>query len=196
VLAKFNLVSGYILSVGTLEPRKNLPHLFEAFKILKDRYRISHKLVVAGPSGWKDRDIFQTVQRLNLADSIVFTGYVSHETLNHLYNHASLLVYPSLYEGFGLPPLEAMASGCPVAVSKNSSLPEVVGEAGVYFDPLEVEEIAQSIFRILDSDELRSKLIEMGLTRSLQFSWTKTASASHQAYRDAVEIKRSTVRAL
>ena len=188
-LAKLGLDPGYILNVGALEPRKNLPRLFEAYRILKDRYRISQKLIIAGPRGWKDQDVFQTVQRLNLSDSVVFMGYVSKEVLNLLYNHASLLVYPSLYEGFGLPPLEAMAAGCPVAVSKTSSLPEVVGEAGVYFDPLEVEEMAQAIHQVLNSFELREKLIELGMVRSLQYSWSKTASATQQAYRDALEIK-------
>jgi glycosyltransferase involved in cell wall biosynthesis len=191
-LSKLGLSPGYILNVGALEPRKNLPRLFEAYRILKDRYRITHKLVIVGPRGWKDQDVFDSVQRLDLADSVVFMGYVPNETLNLLYNHAELLVYPSLYEGFGLPPLEAMSAGCPVAVSKTSSLPEVVGDAGVYFDPLEVEEMAHAIFRILDSHEFRKELIELGTARSLQFSWSKTAAETHQAYREAVEIKRRT----
>jgi glycosyltransferase involved in cell wall biosynthesis len=191
-LSKLSLSPGYILNVGALEPRKNLPRLFEAYRILKDRHRITNKLVIVGPRGWKDQDVFQTVQRLSLSDSTVFTGYVSNEILNILYNHASLLVYPSLYEGFGLPPLEAMAAGCPVAVSKTSSLPEVVGDAGVYFDPLDVDEMAHAIFRILDSHELREKLIELGTARSLQYSWSKTAAATHRVYREAVEIKRRT----
>jgi glycosyltransferase involved in cell wall biosynthesis len=193
-LSKLGLSPGYILNVGALEPRKNLPRLFEAYRILKDRYRITHKLVIVGPRGWKDLNVFDSVHRLDLADSVVFMGYVSNEVLNLLYNHAELLVYPSLYEGFGLPPLEAMAAGCPVAVSKTSSLPEVVGDAGVYFDPLDVEEMAHAIFGILDSHELRAKLIELGMARSLQFSWSKTATETHQAYREAVEIKRRTAR--
>jgi glycosyltransferase involved in cell wall biosynthesis len=188
-LTELGLEPGYILNVGALEPRKNLPRLFQAYRILKDRYRISHKLVIAGPRGWKDEAVFQTVQRLKLSDSVVFMGHVSNEVLNLLYNHASLLVYPSLYEGFGLPPLEAMAAGCPVAVSKASSLPEVVGDAGVYFDPLEVDAIAQAIFRILDSREFCAKLVELGTARSFQYSWSKTAAATHQAYRDAVAIR-------
>jgi glycosyltransferase involved in cell wall biosynthesis len=188
-LASLGLDPGYILNVGALEPRKNLPRLFEAYRILKDRYRIAQKLIVIGPRGWKDQDVFQAVHRLNLSDSVVFMGYVPKEVLNVLYNHASLLVYPSLYEGFGLPPLEAMVAGCPVAVSKTSSLPEVVGEAGVYFDPLEVEEMAQAIHQVLDAREFRAKLVELGMARSLQYSWSKTASATQQAYRDALEIK-------
>lgn len=183
----------YILNVGTLEPRKNLPRLFQALRILKDRHRIPHKLVVAGPRGWHDREIYEGVERLNLTDSVIFAGYVSGEVLNLLYNHAHLLVYPSLYEGFGLPPLEAMAAGCPVAVSRISSLPEVVGDAGLYFDPLEVEEIAGAIYRILDSAELRARLIQSGKNRSLHFSWQETAIATWQVYREASAI-RNTVR--
>lgn len=123
ILAKLGVGCEYLLNVGTLEPRKNLPRLLEAFRLLKDRHRIPHKLVVAGPRGWKDEEVFQSVRRLNLTDAVVLTGFVSDDTLNLLYNHAALLVYPSLYEGFGLPPLEAMAAGCPVAVSRTSSLP-------------------------------------------------------------------------
>jgi len=189
VPAKLGVGCEYVLNVGALEPRKNLPRLFQAFRLLKNRYRIPHKLVVAGPRGWKDEEVFQSVRRMNLSDAVVFTGYVSDDTLNLLYNHAALLVYPSLYEGFGLPPLEAMAAGCPVAVSRTSSLPEVVGQAGVYFDPLEVEEIAQAIYRILDSPEFRANLVELGRARSHEFSWQKTAEATRQVYREACELR-------
>lgn len=193
-LAKLGLDPGYILNVGALEPRKNLPRLFQAFRILKDRHRISSKLVVAGPRGWKDEDVFESVQALNLSDSVVFTGYVSDEVLNLLYNHAALMVYPSLYEGFGLPPLEAMAAGCPVAVSNTSSLAEVVGDAGVFFDPLEVDEMALAIHRVLDSPELSAKLTELGGIRSRQYGWDKTADATRQVYKEASEIKRRALR--
>jgi glycosyltransferase involved in cell wall biosynthesis len=189
VLAKLGVECEYVLNVGTLEPRKNLPRLFEAFRLLKDRHRIPHKLVVAGPRGWKDEEIFQSVRRLNLTDAVVFTGYIPDDTLNLFYSHATLLVYPSLYEGFGLPPLEAMAAGCPVAVSKTSSLPEVVGQAGVYFDPLEVEEIAQAIYRILDSPDFRANLIELGRARSREFSWEKTAAATLRIYKEALAFR-------
>ncbi len=195
-VAKLGLDSEYILNVGALEPRKNLPRLFQAFRSLKDRHRIPHKLVVVGPKGWKYEEVFESVRRLDLSDSVIFMGYVTDETLNLLYNHAALLVYPSLYEGFGLPPLEAMTAGCPVAVSHTSSLPEVVGDAGVYFDPLEVDSIAQAIHRILDSIELRRRLAELGRIRSRQYSWDKTAEATRQVYMEACEIKRQIIRAL
>jgi len=195
MLARFGLDCEYILNVGAIEPRKNLPRLLQAFRILKDRHRISHKLAVAGPRGWKDEEILQSVQQLKLSDSVVFTGYVSDEMLNLLYNHAALLVYPSLYEGFGLPPLEAMAAGCPVAVSNISSLPEVVGDAGVYFDPLAVEDIARAIYQILGSSELRAVLAKSGEIQSRRFSWSKTAEATLRIYREAREIRKLARRA-
>ena len=189
-ISGLGLEKAYILNAGALEPRKNLPRLFEAFKLLKDRHRIPHKLVVAGPRGWKDREIFESVQRLRLAESVILAGYVSRETLRLLYSRAALFVYPSLYEGFGLPPLEAMACGCPVAVSNVSSLPEVVGEAGVYFDPMEVEDIARAIMRILDSSALRAELVESGMIRSGQFSWAKVADSTRAVYREAQQLRR------
>ncbi len=190
-LRGYSLDCGYVLSVGALEPRKNLPRLFEAFRLLKDRYHIPHKLIVAGPGGWKDQDIFQSVHRLNLADAVVFAGYVPREVLGSLYRHAALLVYPSLYEGFGLPPLEAMACGCPVAVSNASSLPEVVGEAGVYFNPLELEDMAQAVYQILGSNELRERLVQMGLMQSEKFSWKLTAQATRGVYAEAFALRQS-----
>ncbi len=188
-LGKYGLECEYILNVGAIEPRKNLPRLFQAFRLLKDRHRIAHKLVVVGPKGWKHEEVFQAVHSLGLTDMVIFTGFVSTETLNSLYNHATLLVYPSLYEGFGLPPLEAMAAGCPVAVSKSSSLPEVVGNAGVYFNPLEVEDIANAIHKVLDTSEFRTQLIESGIAQSRAFSWEKTAEATRQVYREAVDLR-------
>jgi glycosyltransferase involved in cell wall biosynthesis len=184
-----DLDCGYVLSVGTLEPRKNLPRLLEAFRLLKDRHQIPYKLVITGPSGWNDREVFQSARRMNLSDAIEFTGYVPRRVLGALYSHAALLVYPSLYEGFGLPPLEAMASGCPVAVSNTSSLPEVVGEAGTYFNPLEVEDIASAIYRVLNSAELRAKLTQMGRVQSNKFTWSKTAEATRKAYAEAIELR-------
>jgi glycosyltransferase involved in cell wall biosynthesis len=182
----WGIAGEYLLSVGALEPRKNLPRLFQALRILKDRYRIPHKLVVVGPKGWKHEEIALCVTRLNLADSVVFTGYVSDADLNVFYNNAALLVYPSLYEGFGLPPLEAMAAGCPVAVSNTSSLPEVVGDAGVYFDPLQVEDMVQAIRQVLDSPGLRTQLITRGRIRSRQFSWQATAASTRRVYHEAL----------
>ncbi len=188
-LASLGVEGEFLLNVGALEPRKNLPRLFQAFRLLKDRHRIPHKLIVAGPRGWKDEEIFESVRRTGLSDSIVFTGYLPIETLNLLYSHASLLVYPSLYEGFGLPPLEAMSACCPVAVARTSSLPEIVGHAGVYFDPLEVEDMAQAIHGVLSSPALRAKLVELGTVQARQFSWEKTAESTLEVYEEAARLK-------
>ncbi len=190
LLPDLDVDCSYLLTVGALEPRKNLPRLFEAFRLLKDRYHIPHKLVVAGPGGWKNQDVFQSVRRLDLSDAIVFAGYVPREVLGSLYRHAAMLVYPSLYEGFGLPPLEAMASGCPVAVSNTSSLPEVVGEAGIYFDPLNIEEIARAIHQVLSSSELRARLVQSGLAQNAKFSWRKTAESTRRAYKEAHALRQ------
>jgi len=190
VLRAIGLDREYLLAVGSLEPRKNLLRLLQAFRHLKDRCGIPHKLAVVGPRGWMDQAIYGSVQRLRLSDSVVFTGFVDEEVLNLLYNYATVLVYPSLYEGFGLPPLEAMAAGCPVVVSRVSSLPEVVGDAGLYFDPTDVDDIAGTVQRILESPELRSRLADLGRSRSREFSWEKTATATRMVYSEAIEIRR------
>jgi glycosyltransferase involved in cell wall biosynthesis len=156
---------------------------------LKGTARIPHKLAVVGPPGWLNGSVHQTVSDLQLSGDVMFTGFVDDDTLNRLYNNAELLVYPSLYEGFGLPPLEAMAAGCPVAVSRASSLPEVVGDAGVYFDPVRVEDIARAIHEVLDSPGLREKLVKQGLERSRRYSWEEAAAHACKVYGVAREIR-------
>lgn len=189
-LSKIGLAGEFILAVGNLEPRKNLERLLRAFFILRESRKIPHRLVIVGPAGWKDQGIRRTIEDLRLREQVVLTGYLQEETLNVLYNAAAMLVYPSLYEGFGLPPLEAMAAGCPVAVSRQSSLPEVVGEAGIYFDPLQVEEMADSVYRVLASSELRAVLIARGLERSRRFTWENAAKELRRVYATAAEVRR------
>ncbi|HIP90277.1 MAG TPA: glycosyltransferase family 1 protein, partial [Candidatus Nanopusillus sp.] len=135
---KYSINYPFILYVGTLEPRKNIPTLIKAYYKLK-KQGLPHKLVITGKKGWKYRSIFKTINKLNLRKDVIFTGYVPDEDLPTLYNAADLFVYPSLYEGFGLPPLEAMACGTPVITSNTSSLPEVVGDAGIMVDPYDVD---------------------------------------------------------
>jgi len=179
----------FILTVGSIEPRKNLARLLQAFSLLKKRHHIPHKLAIAGPQGWMQEDVPRIISELKLDNEVVFTGFVPDEILNVLYNEAALLVYPSIYEGFGLPPLEAMAAGCPVAVSRVSSLPEVVGEAGWYFDPLEVEEIARTVLNVLESDDSRLRLSELGRRRSAEFSWRRTAGATLAVYKELLGLE-------
>ncbi len=166
---------GYILYVGTLEPGKNLVTLIRAFKILKEKNQISQKLVIAGGKGWLFESIFDEVKNLKLEEYVIFTDYVPYDVLGLLYKNATVFILPSLYEGFGVPPLEAMYFGIPVVASKTSSLPEVVGDAGKFFDPNNVIEIADTIFEVLTNLDLRETMIAKGYEQATRFSWTRTA---------------------
>lgn len=172
---KYSEGKKFILYVGTLEPRKNLPRLIKAYNKVRLETRLKHKLVIAGMKGWMYDSIFQTVHNLNLEKDVIFTGYVPQEELPALYSAADLFVYPSLYEGFGLPPLEAMACGTPVITSNTSSLPEVVGDAGTMVNPHSVDELAQAIYKVLTDEKLRSDMIYKGLKQAKKFTWEKTA---------------------
>lgn len=172
--------SPYVLTVGNLQPRKNLPRLIEAFNNWKRDNFNDVKLVIVGKKAWMYTDI------LNVASSesgnIILTDYVSDEDLVRLYNGAEAFVYPSFFEGFGIPPLEAMACGTPVAVAKATSLPEVVGNAGLYFDPFNVAEIMVSINKLMSDAELRKELVEKGFQRKSDFQWQRSAELIMKAY--------------
>jgi len=173
-----------ILYVGTLEPRKNLSTLLEAYARLCREPGFKHDLVIAGGKGWYYEEIDRTVERLGLRGRVLFPGFVPDADLPLWYNAADLFVYPSLYEGFGLPPLEAMACGTPVVVSDVSSLPEVVGGAGLAVAPSDSEALARAMARLLGDGELRDACRASGLERAQQFSWgacaRKTADVYHQ----------------
>lgn len=173
----------YILYVGSLESRKNLPRLLEAYDRLRQR-STPWKLVVVGARKWKSSPIFDTVHRLGLEPYVQFTGYVPDEHLPALYSGADLFVFPSLYEGFGLPPLEAMACGTPVVCSNAASLPEVVGDAAVTVDPYDVDALAEAMHRVLADRELREDLRARGLARARQFTWERTARETLAVYRE------------
>ena len=185
---KYNLNYSFILYVGTLEPRKNIPTLLKALYKLK-KQGIKHKLVITGKKGWKYKSIFETIDKLNLQKDVIFTGYVPDEDLPALYNAADLFVYPSLYEGFGLPPLEAMACGTPVITSNTSSLPEVVGDAGIMVNPYDVDELANKIYEVLTNDGLREELSKKGLERAKLFSWKKCAEEHLKVYEEVYNMK-------
>jgi len=180
---KYNLNSPFILYVGTLEPRKNIPTLIKAFYNLR-KYNLPHKLVITGKKGWKYNSIFEIIEKFDIQGDVIFTGYMPDEDLPALYNAADLFVYPSLYEGFGLPPLEAMSSGCPVITSNTSSLPEVVGDAGIMIDPYDVDTLTSSIYKVLTNDGLKADMVEKGLERAKMFSWEKTAKETLKIYRE------------
>jgi len=181
VFEHYGLQTPFILYVGTLEPRKNIPSLLKAFSILRER-GYPHKLVLIGGKGWKYEEIFSTIDELKLENQIAIPGYVQDQDMVYFYNLADLFVYPSLYEGFGLPPLEAMSCGAPVITSSKSSLPEVVGDAALLVDPLDVDALAVAIESVLANKELRTELSERGLKRAKFFSWEKTAEQTWSIY--------------
>lgn len=181
---KNNLKRDFILYVGTLEPRKNITGLINAYRLFKDMTPYSnYALVIGGGKGWMYSDIFELIKKLSLMNDVIFLGYVQDKELPILYNAAKLFVYPSLYEGFGLPVLEAMACGIPVITSNTSSLPEIVADAGIMLDPLDINALAKAMHNVLMDDSLRHSLIEKGLKRAENFSWEKTAAMTMDVYR-------------
>jgi len=163
----------FILAVGTLEPRKNLQGLLSGYKLsgLANNYR----LVVAGAKGWKTEGIFRRLAELGIADSVIFTGFVSDEELCALYSSATLLCYPSFDEGFGLPVLEAMACGCPVVASKIPAIEEVAGEVPLYVDPRNDHSIASALKMMVEDKPLREAVVKKGKKRAQEFSWNRVA---------------------
>lgn len=176
VKKKYNLNSKFILSVCSLEPRKNLVNLLMAYKSLKkSNSKIQHKLVLVGRKAWGKNLISNKIKELKLENDVIMTGYVPEEDLVCLYNLATMFVFPSIYEGFGLPPLEAMACGTPVVSSNTSSLPEVVGNAALMINPYDDEEIANGINALIKNIKLRKKLRDLGRERVKNFSWENVA---------------------
>jgi len=170
-LDRYNLPEKFILFVGTLKPRKNIKRLIQAYNIASTHF----PLVIVGKRGWFYQEVFNEVRDLKIEDKVIFLNYLPAEDLPCLYNKAICFVYPSLYEGFGLPPLEAMACGCPVITSNISSLPEVVGDAAILVNPYKVDEIAVALKKILTNEILRQELRKRGLVQAQKFSWGKTS---------------------
>lgn len=184
VARRYDLDPPFILTVGTLEPRKNLQRLFQAYALLRQRMAFAPRLVVVGARGWLTDDIFAALDASGVGPHVRFPGYVHDEDLPAVYNLACLFVFPSLYEGFGIPPLEALACGIPVACSNTSSMPEVVGDAALTFEPTDVEAMAEAMLRILTDGELRVNLIARGRERAERFTWTAAATDLLAAYRE------------
>lgn len=177
-VARYNLHGRFILSVGNIEPRKNLSGLIRAYDLLRKEHPEFNdcRLVLAGGRGWRNRQIYRLARRSIYRQEIIFLGYVSAADKDWLYRHASVFAYPSFYEGFGFPPLEAMSYGVPVITSQFSSLPEVVGDAAILINPGAANEIADALSLILGDGEIRDRLREAGLARTKIFSWEKTAA--------------------
>lgn len=181
-LERAGVARPYILYVGSVEPRKNLLRLLDAYREVR-RWSESWKLVIVGARNyWKSSPVAQKVKELGLEGQVKFTGYIPDEDLPALYNAADLFCFPSLYEGFGLPVLEAMACGTPVVTANSSSLPEVAGDAALLVDPYNVAEIAAAMRRILEDPALAAELRQRGLERAKQFTWEKTARQTIAVY--------------
>jgi glycosyltransferase involved in cell wall biosynthesis/SAM-dependent methyltransferase len=183
-LQRLEIYHNFILFVGSLEPRKNLKSLLSAYAAYIKRYSGQELLVVAGAEGWLNEDISVLVANLGLGEHVKFLGYVQESDLRVLYSATKLFIYPSIYEGFGLPPLEAMACGAPVITSKASALPEVVGDAAILIDPLDREELCYAMQTVLGNTELRLKMRERSLERARLFSWERTAQETLAVYQE------------
>jgi glycosyltransferase involved in cell wall biosynthesis len=175
VASDYGITTPYLLYVGTIQPRKNLERLIEAWAAYQPGARQDLTLVIAGKRGWLTDAIERRVHQLGIADRVHFTGYVADEDLPALLSGALAYLLPSLFEGFGLPVLEAQACGTPVLTSSTSSLPEVAGDAAVYVDPHDVASIRDGIARVCEDRELREQLRAAGLRRTADWSWTNTA---------------------
>lgn len=187
VRRKYHLPERFIMFVGTLEPRKNLENLLKAFSIVHKE--IPHKLLIVGGKGWKYSNIFQKLEELKIAERVVFTGYVPLDDLPAMFSAAEIFVYPSLYEGFGLPILEAMATGCPVITSNVSSMPEVAGDSALFVDPLNVDDIAEKIKILSQNNELKQELSRKGIERAKLFSWEKAAKSMLEIFNKVAKEK-------
>jgi glycosyltransferase involved in cell wall biosynthesis len=192
VRKRYGLDFHFILSLGTLEPRKNFTGLIEAYALMRGNRADFHtcqgmgdrglKLVIAGGKGWLYDGVFARVEELGLENEVIFPGFVADEDLPALYSLAELFVFPSLYEGFGLPPLEAMACGTPVVISDRPSLPEVVGEAGLMVEATDGQELARAMEQVLTDENLRREMREKGLKQAEKFTWEAAAGKLLDVY--------------
>jgi glycosyltransferase involved in cell wall biosynthesis len=187
VLSRLKIPQPYVLFVGTLEPRKNLVRLVRAYRRTAAT-GLPHALVMAGPLGWHHQPLLREIALAGPGE-VILTGALDPNELDALYREASALVYPSLYEGFGLPVLEAMARGVPAVISKTSSLPEVAGDAAVDVNPLSVRDISAAMQRVLTDEALAERLSRQGRARAERFSWDETARLTIEVYDRALESK-------
>ncbi|MBC7315226.1 MAG: glycosyltransferase family 4 protein [Chloroflexi bacterium] len=173
--------------MGTLQPRKNFVRLIRAYHLLRERHSIPHRLVIAGAKGWLFEEIEETIRDLHLEEWVKVTGFIPDEDLPALYQGADLFAFPSLYEGFGIPVLEALACGTPVVTSNTSSMPEAAGDAALLVDPRDVEAIAEALWRLLEDASLRNALRARGFEQVRRFSWVASARTVCTIYRHLIE---------
>jgi len=187
VRQKYNLSPDFILAIGSADPRKNIKRLVQAYSCLPQEIQEKHHLAIVWTHSFLADELSAQIEKLGLTHSVHFLRSVPNEDLNLLYNAASLFAFPSLYEGFGLPPLEAMACGVPVIAANNSSIPEIVGEAALLFDAQDVREISDSLRQILTDQALGAMLSKAGIERAASFSWEKCAQETVEVYKDVVD---------
>jgi glycosyltransferase involved in cell wall biosynthesis len=185
--AKYNITRPFFLYVGQWRSHKNLVRLIRAFGLLRRRYGLDYQLVLAGKIDPHAIEVTDTIKQLNLQEWVVVTGYVADDELPHFYAAAEAFVFPSLYEGFGLPPLEAMAAGTPVLSSNASVMPEVLGEAALFFDPTDIEDMAAVMHRLAGSYHLKKELREKGFRQVKKYSFAKMAKETLAVYQRALE---------
>ncbi len=188
VRAAYRIEGDYILAVGSVQPRKNLPRLIAAYANLRRaRSRVKlPMLVIVGKLGWLYEETLRAIEEHKASDDVLWTGYVPEPDLPALYTSATCFAYPSYFEGFGLPPLEAMQCGAPVIAGNQTSLPEVVGDAGLLIDPFNQQAIADALARVIDDASLRTEMRRKGLAQAKKFSWSSTAQLTLKVYERAV----------
>lgn len=193
----YGIAGSYILSVGSIQPRKNLPRLVSAYARLRQTMPASKlpQLVIVGRRAWLYGETLKAIEEINSRAPVIVTGYVPEADLPALYSGAICFVYPSYFEGFGLPPLEAMKCGAPVITGNRTSLPEVVGDAGVLVDPFDIDAIAAAIAKVIDDPDLRSSLRASSLKRAKMFDWRETARQTLEVYRQAADNENPVVTA-
>lgn len=190
VTARHNVADGYILYVGTLQPRKNVSTLVDAYAQFRRRTGLPHKLLIVGKPKYKFEAVFAAIERSGFKDDILFAGFVPDEELPTYYNAADVFVFPSLYEGFGLPVLEAMACGTPVICSSASCLPEVVDDAGLLAEPSDPSAFCNALERVLGNPAEAAALRERGLQRAARFTWDRTARETLEVYHEVAQAGR------
>ncbi len=186
--SKYQLPSQFVLFVGQTSTNKNLHRAIDAMHFVRNRYGIDHILVIAGMPGDADMSLRAYVREHRLENAVRFLGYVDDEDLPQLYSNAALFLFPSITEGFGIPPLEAMRCATPVVAAHSSCLPEVLGEAAIWVDPFSVESIAEGVRTALLDQDARNNAIVRGLARAAQFSWNQMALETMKVYRQAMSV--------
>jgi glycosyltransferase involved in cell wall biosynthesis len=187
VRTKYSLPERFVLSVGTIEPRKNIAGVARAYSLLPRHLRDKCKLIIAGGKGWHTDAIFGEIKQLGIEKDVSFLGFVDYEDLPSLYSLAEVFVYPSLYEGFGFPPLEAMACGTPVITSTRSSLPEVVGDAAILTEPTDYGTMSNEMCRVLTDEKIRGEMRRKGLRRAKLFSWRVAAKQTLEIFESTMK---------